>query len=146
MDATTKALERGFARESQANHLYSIFARKADEEVSFAPSPEIASLLKEAASLFRQTAQEEAMHAFVYMTALERVGDTLGNLQLALESEKDDQAEYALSASAARAEGQEATARTFEQIIDAEKRHEGLYRALVDRLNKVWLEERLGSS
>ncbi len=37
-------LEHGFAGESMANRRYLFFARKAEEEINFAPSAEVAEL------------------------------------------------------------------------------------------------------
>src|ERR1035437_2452478 len=78
-----KLLEQGFLAEAQASNLYYFFARKADEEVSSAPSMEIANLLRQAAIAFRQAADEEVLYAFIHLSAIDGIGNTLQNLQTA---------------------------------------------------------------
>ena len=137
-----KLLEQGFLAEAQAGNLYYFFARKADEEVSFAPSVEVANLLREAATLFRQTADEEVVHAFIHLTALEGIGDTLQNLQRASSMETFEfQTIFPSSAAALQLDGNERIAGQMEAISLAEKRHTELFDRLAKLLNDSWLDE-----
>jgi rubrerythrin len=131
-----KLLEQGFLAEAQASNLYYFFARKADEEVSFAPSEEVANLLREAATLFRQTADEEVVHAFIHLTALEGIGDTLQNLQKASSMETFEyETIFPSSAAALELDGNERIAGQMEAISLAEKRHTLLFDRLATLLS-----------
>jgi rubrerythrin len=131
-----KLLEQGFLAETKASNLYYFYARKADEEVSFAPSVEIANLLREAAALFRQTADEEVVHAFIHLTALEGIGDTLQNLQKASSMETIEyETIFPSSAAALQMDGNERVAGQMEAICLAEKRHTVLFDRLATLLN-----------
>jgi rubrerythrin len=136
-----KLLEQGLLAEAQASNLYYFFARKADEEVSFASSVEEANLLKEAAALFRQTADEEVVHAFIHLTALEGIGDTLQNLQKASRMETFEyETIFPASAAALQLDGNERIAAQMEAISLAEKRHTILF----DRLAALFTNSRGG--
>jgi rubrerythrin len=135
-----KLLEQGFIAEAQASNLYYFFARKADEEVSLAPSVEAANLLREAAALFRQTADEEVLHAFIHLTALDGIGDTLQNLQKASSMETYEyQTIFPSSAAALQMDKNSRVAGQMEAICVAEKRHTELF----DRLAKALQDSRL---
>ena len=135
-----KLLEQGFIAEAQASNLYYFFARKADEEVSLASSVEVANLLREAATLFRQTADEEVLHAFIHLTALEGIGDTLQNLQKASSMETFEyQTIFPSSAAALQMDENSRVAGQMEAICVAEKRHTELF----DRLAKQLQDSRL---
>jgi rubrerythrin len=139
-----KMLEQGFLAEAQASNLYYFFARKADEEVSFAPSVEVANLLKEAAALFRQTADEEVMHAFIHLTAIDGIGDTLQNLQKASKMETFEyQTIFPSSAAALQMDGNQKVANQLQAICLAEKRHTERFDQLFKLLNDSWLDKRL---
>ena len=135
-----KLLEQGFIAEAQASNLYYFFARKADEEVNCAPSVEVANLLREAAALFRQTADEEVVHAFIHLTALEGIGDTLQNLQKASSMETFEyQTIFPNSAAALQEQDNHRLAGQMEAICLAEKRHTELF----DRLAKLLQDSKL---
>ena len=137
-----KLLEQGFLAEAQASNLYYFFARKADEEVSVAPSVEVANLLREAATLFRQTADEEVVHAFIHLTAIDGIGDTLSNLQRASSMETFEfQTIFPSSAAALQTDGNERIAGQMEAICLAEKRHTELFDRLAELLHKSMLEK-----
>jgi rubrerythrin len=141
-----KLLEQGFLAEAQASNLYYFFARKADEEVSFAPSIEVANLLREAAALFRQTADEEVVHAFIHLTAIDGIGDTLQNLQKASTMESFEyQTIFPTSAAALQRDENHRIAGQMEAICLAEKRHTELFDRLAKLLNDSWLDKRLAS-
>ena len=139
-----KMLEQGFLAEAQASNLYYFFARKADEEVSFAPSVEVANLLREAAMLFRQTADEEVVHAFIHLTAMDGIGDTLQNLQKASSMETFEyQTIFPSSAAALHTAGNQRIAAQLEAISLAEKRHTERFNRLAKLLNDSWLNQGL---
>jgi len=143
-EEVNKLLEQGFLAEAQASNLYYFFARKADEEVKFAPSVEVANLLQEAAALFRQTADEEVVHAFIHLTAIDGIGDTLQNLQKASRMETFEyQTIFPSSAAALQLDGNERIAGQMEAICLAEKRHTELFDRLAKLLNDSWLDKRL---
>ena len=132
-----KLLEQGYLAEAQASNLYYFFARKADEEVSFAPSVEVANQLKEAAALFRQTAEEEMVHAFILLSAMGGIGDTRQNL---LRASKMEALEYETifpsSAAALQLDGNDRIAGQLDAICLAEKRHAELFGQLAALLNE----------
>jgi len=137
-EAVKQELEHGFAGESQANRRYLFFARKAEEEISFAPSAEVADLLKEIAALFRETAEEETAHAYAHLVAMGGIGDTLQNLQTAFEGETYEYTQmYPASSAAAKAAGREDIARQFESTAAAEKRHAARYERTIQRLKEA---------
>jgi rubrerythrin len=139
-----KLLAEGFLAEARASNLYYFFARKADEEVSVAPSTEVANLLREAAELFRQTADEEVVHAFIHLSALDGIGDTLQNLQKASRMETYEfQTVFPSSAAALQMDGNERIAGQMEAISLADKRHTELFDRLARQLNDSWLNKRL---
>ena len=132
-------LAGGFAGESQANRKYLFFAKKAEEEISFAPSAEVADLLKEVAELFRETAEEETAHAFAHLVAMEGVGDSLANLKTAFDGETYEYTTmYPASSKAAKAAGREDIARQFESTASAEKRHAARYERIMQRLKEAY--------
>jgi len=133
-----KELEHGFAGESMANRRYLFFARRAEEEVNFAPSEEVAELLKEIAELFRETAEEETAHAYAHLVAMGGIGTTLENLQTAFEGETYEYTTmYPASAKAAREAGREDIARQFESTARAEQRHAARYKRTIERLKEA---------
>lgn len=144
-DQIKKTLEAGLEGEAKAHLLYTFYARVAEEEAGFAPTPEIAKLLYKSAELFRQIAQEEIAHAYAHLSAMEGIGDTRQNLTVALEAETYEyKMMYPSSALAARADGNETVAAKFEAISFAEKRHADEFGELHKRLTEAWLKNRLG--
>jgi rubrerythrin len=142
-----KMLEDGFSTEARASNLYYFFARKADEEVSFAPSAEVADMLKEAAILFRQIAEEEAVHAYVNLAAMDGISDTIQNLQKASAMETlEYRVVFPLSAAVLEMEGNQTVASQLRAIGLAEKRHAERFDQLLKRLTESWLDKRLNSA
>ena len=139
-----KMLEQGFSAEAQASNLYYFFARKAEDEVSFAPSDEVADLLKEAAALFRQTAEEEAVHAYIHLAAMDGIGDTMQNLQKASAMETFEyKVIFPSAAMALQIDGNQRVASQLDAISLAEKRHAERFDQLSKRLSESWLNQRL---
>jgi rubrerythrin len=138
-EAVKKELAGGFAGESQANRKYLFFAKKAEEEINFAPSAEVADLLKEVAELFRETAEEETAHAFAHLVAMEGIGETLDNLKTAFDGETYEYTTmYPASSKAAKAAGRADIARQFESTAAAEKRHAARYERMIQRLEEAY--------
>ena len=132
-----KMLEEGFSAEAQASNLYYFFARKADEEVSYASSAQEADLLREAATLFRQIAEEETVHAYIHLQAMEGIGDTLQNLKKASEIETSEYTTiFPSSVALLDMDGNQKVASKLEAISLAEKRHAESFNRLLKRLIK----------
>jgi len=138
-ESVKQELASGFAGESQANRKYLFFAKKAEEEISFAPSAEVADLLKEAAELFRETAEEETAHAYAHLVAMGGIHDTLENLKVAFDGETYEYTTmYPASVKAAQAAGRPEIARQFESTAAAEKRHAARYERMIQRLKEAY--------
>ncbi|MEM3452285.1 MAG: rubrerythrin family protein, partial [Candidatus Hadarchaeum sp.] len=73
---TEKNLKEAFAGESQAHMKYAIFAEKAEEDG-----------LKNVARLFRAISFAELVHAKNHLKALGQIGDSVDNLQTAIDGE-----------------------------------------------------------
>ena len=143
MEEINQILNRGFSGEAQAYLLYFFFAHKAEEEINLTSSAEVVALLKEAAALFRDISEQEKFHALSYLNALDGIGDTIQNLQEAIEAEKKDFLTYSDAAVTVRSMGLEQIAQKFERIASVEKRHSAQYQLILQRLQEIWVDERL---
>ena len=76
MTKTEEDLKEAFAGESQANRMYTAFARKADAE----GFPQVAKL-------FRAAAEAETVHALNHLQAMDKVKTTTDNLGAAFTGE-----------------------------------------------------------
>jgi rubrerythrin len=128
-----------FAGESQARNRYTYAADKAEEE-GYA----------QIAAIFRETAEQEKMHANQIFNLLEGgeveiqaaypagvVGTTLENLKAAAQGENHEHEEmYPEFAEVAREEGLKKAAKLFEAIAIAEKFHEDRFQALIENMEK----------
>jgi rubrerythrin len=141
-DSIRQALERGFIRETQACRKYTLFAKAAEEEAKKSSAKEM-PLLLETATLFRRIAEEEAGHAEYYLKVLGEIGDTKDNVHKSIEAEENDIVEYSISAAVARTDGMEDIAGIFERIAQSEKRHVELFCKLSERMQDMWLGDRL---
>ena len=131
MTKTSDNLQAAFAGESQANRKYTAFAQKAEAE----GYPQIARL-------FRAAAQAETVHALAHFRALEGVGNTLTNLQAAIQGEHYEVAEmYPPFIKEAEAEGNRRALRSFSYAWEVEKTHENLYREALALLEEGKKEE-----
>lgn len=114
---TYQNLKAAFAGESQANRMYTAWARKADQE----GYPEIANL-------FRAIAEGETAHALGHMQYLGMIRTTPENLQAAIEGELyETQTMYPEFAKVARDEGFAEIADWFEALAKAERAHATRY-------------------
>jgi rubrerythrin len=144
MEELKQILYRGFTGEAQAYLRYFIFAHKAEEEINLSSSAEVVALLKEAAALFREISEQEKFHALSFLNAMDGVGDTIQNLQDAIDGEKKDFLTYSEAVVTARSLGLEEIAQNYERIASVENRHAAQYQVILKRLQEIWLDERLG--
>lgn len=137
-------LARSFAGESQARNRYLIYAQQASEEGQ-----------EYLASLFRETAQNEFIHAQEFFEQLKKygaqpienihydagypynIGTTLENLKFAANGEKDEQtAVYPAFAQTAREEGFESIARLWTLIASVEGNHNRVFEEAARQLEE----------
>ncbi|MEM1593019.1 MAG: rubrerythrin family protein [Archaeoglobaceae archaeon] len=118
MRAMTRAfLENAFAGESQAHMKYLIFADIAEKE----GKPKIAKL-------FRAIAFAELVHAKNHYGALGAIGNTVENLQKAIDGEKYEVEEmYPVYNATAKIQGEKEAEKTTYYALAAEKIHAELY-------------------
>lgn len=134
---TAENLMKAFAGESQARNRYTFYAKKAVEEG-----------FQQIAELFRETAENEEMHAKLFFNHLVEnlgkdvveingagypaaFGSTEENLQSAAEGEHEEwTAIYPSFAKVAEDEGFPEVAKTFNFIAKVEEKHEARYAKL----------------
>ncbi len=134
---TEQNLLKAFAGESQARNRYTFFADKASEEG-----------FEHIAYVFRETADQEKVHALQFFSYLEggpleitatypagAILTTEKNLEEAADGEREEWTElYPEMAKIAKEEGFPEIARTYNAIVISEKQHEKRYRAFLDHL------------
>jgi len=114
---TDENLRDAFAGESQANHKYLAFARRAQQEG-----------LPQVARLFRAVAEAETVHALAHLRAMKAVGSTVENLQEAVDGESFEYKEmYPRYVATAMDEGHKIAMLSFHDAMAAEQVHYGLY-------------------
>lgn len=119
-------LKAAFAGESQANRMYTAWARKADQE----GYPEVANL-------FRAIAEGETAHALGHMQHLGMIKSTVENLQAAIDGELyETQQMYPEFARVARDEGFPEIADWFGALARAEKAHATRYQRAKEELEQ----------
>lgn len=125
MPTTKDHLLEAFAGESQANQKYRAFAKKAERD----GFPNIASL-------FRTTAEAERIHAEGHLKALDLIGPTTENLQVAIAGETYEFTEmYPPMLEQAKSEGHKAQ-RMFDYAVQAEQVHARLYSLALEAAQK----------
>lgn len=121
MTSTQVNLKEGFAGESQANQKYRAFAKKAEQED-----------LPNIARLFRTTAEAERIHAEGQLKALDGVGSTAENLQVAIDGETYEYTEmYPPMLEQAEADSHKAK-RIFSYAVKSEEVHAQLFKLALD--------------
>ncbi len=134
---TEKNLLAAFAGESQARNRYTYFASAAKKEG-----------FEQIANVFIDTAENEKEHAKIFFKHLEggdteitatypagMIKDTKSNLEAAAAGEKMEWTTiYVDFAKIANDEGFPEVARSFEQVLKAEKFHESRYRKLIENV------------
>ena len=121
---TVENLKTAFAGESQARNKYTFFANVARNEGWV-----------EVAEFFEEAAANERAHAKVILKLLGGIGDTLANLQVAIDGETYEHEDmYPEFLRVAEEEGEKAAARYFRAVIDVEKHHAQNFTDLKQRL------------
>ena len=116
MTDTIKNLKEAFAGEIQANLKYRTFAKKAEQDG-----------FSNIARLFLATAEAERIHAEGHLKALDHIGSTAENLQVAIDGETYEFTEmYPPMLQQAEAEGHKAR-RMFKYATEVERVHAKLY-------------------
>ena len=124
MSETIKNLMDAFAGESQANRKYLAFAEKAEKDG-----------FPRAAKMFKAAAMAETVHALAHFRTVGGVGSTEENLKAAAEGETFEfESMYPPMIEQAKAEGNEAAARSFEFANAAEQVHAALYKDVLAAL------------
>jgi acyl-CoA hydrolase/ferritin len=123
---TQQNLEKAFAAESKARHFYTYYAETARR----AGHPFIADA-------FMEIAHNEEEHARSYLGFLDKVKDTITNLETAAHGEHYEATSiYPEFARTARGEGFDEIADYFERMTKVEGRHETIIRTLQDHLKE----------
>ena len=121
---TEKNLEAAFAGESQARNKYTYFAQTAEKEG-----------MEQIAELFLKSAENEKVHAKMWLRELGGINSTLENLADAADGENHEWTDmYETFAKDAEEEGFPELAAKFRGIAMVEKRHEERYRALIENI------------
>ena len=124
--STRDNLEAAFAGESQANRRYLAFAAKAE-----------ADGFSQIAKLFRAAAAAETVHAHAHLRALNGVGETKDNLQVAIDGEAHEFKEmYPEFIRQAEAEGQQKALFSFRNALAVEETHYNLYSQALETLQQ----------
>ncbi|MGD8624301.1 MAG: rubrerythrin family protein [Anaerolineae bacterium] len=114
---TAENLKDALSGESQAHLKYLAFAAQADKEGK-----------ANIARLFRAIAYAEQVHAINHLKELGGVGDTVANLQAAIDGENFEVDEmYAAYLKVAEAQEERGARRTMTYAIEAEKIHAEMY-------------------
>ena len=126
MAKTSEDLKTAFSGESQANHKYTAFAGKADEEG-----------FHQVARLFRAAAAAETVHAKNHFKADDGVQETAENLNVAIKGENYEVVSmYPPMVEEAEKEENKKALRSFSWALEVEKVHEMLYRKALENLEK----------
>ncbi|HPD57668.1 MAG TPA: rubrerythrin family protein [Smithellaceae bacterium] len=126
MSKTKDALKEAFAGEAQANKKYLAFAAKADQE----GYPQVARL-------FRAAAEAETVHALAHLRAMKGIRSTKENLEEAIAGETHEfKNMYPQMIEAAKQESDKEAERSFSFANAVEEVHAGLYRHLLENLDK----------
>lgn len=122
MSKTDKNLAEAFAGESMARNKYTYFAKVARKEG-----------YHYIARIFEETAENEKRHAKDHFTLMGGLGDTLRNLQEAVDGEHYETTEmYPKFAEEAKEEGKSKIAGLFKLIAQVEAHHRDRYRRLLE--------------
>lgn len=121
MSQTTEDLKNAFAGESQAYQKYRAFAEKAQKEG-----------LVNVAKLFRTTAEAERTHAVGHLKSLDGIGETLENLQAAIDGETYEFTEMYPPMLKVAEESDHKAKKMFGYAVKAEEVHARLYTMALD--------------
>lgn len=121
---TEANLMSAFAGETQARSKYDYFAKAAENEG-----------FNQIAAIFRETAENELSHAFLWFKELGALSNTAANLISAKSGEHFEWAEmYEEFAQTAEEEGFTEIAKKFRQVAAVEKAHEERFIKLLDNV------------
>ena len=124
MTKTDENLKTAFAGESQANRLYLVFAKKAEEEG-----------YTQAAKLFRAAAEAETVHALNHVQITGQVKSTLDNLGTAVSGETHEFTKmYPEFLATAKQENAKQAAWSFNVANKVEQVHAGLFQKAKDAI------------
>lgn len=116
-EMTKENLKASLAGESQAHIKYLAFAARAEKQ-----------LMPNIARLFVAIAHAEQVHAINHLRALGGIGDTVENLQAAIDGENFEVDEmYAAYLDVAKMQEEKAAARSMHYAQEAEKTHAVMY-------------------
>lgn len=122
MSKTTENLKAAFAGESQARNKYDYFAKQARKEG-----------YHYIGKIFEETALNEQQHAKDEFKLMGGIGDTVANLQAAVDGEDyETTSMYPTFAKEAEEEGETAAANLFHQIAKVEADHRDRYQKLLE--------------
>ncbi|BCL61888.1 rubrerythrin [Desulfomarina profundi] len=122
MSKTVENLKAAFAGESQARNMYTFFAKVARKEG-----------YHYIAKIFEESAANEEQHAKDHFKLLNGIGDTIANLQEAINGENYETTEmYPTFAKEAEEEGNSEAASLFRQIARIEAHHRDRYQQCLD--------------
>ena len=122
MGKTEENLKAAFAGESQARNKYTHFAKVARKQG-----------YHYIGKIFEETAENERQHAKNEFKLLNGIGDTVANLKEAIGGEHyETTSMYPGFAAEADAEGNEAAAILFRQLVKIEAHHRDRYRKLLE--------------
>jgi rubrerythrin len=132
MPTTQENLQAAFAGESQARNKYTIFAKVAKKEG-----------YHYVAKIFEETADNERRHAKDHFALMGMIGDTVANLQAAVDGETyETTTMYPEFAAQAEAEGNKQAASLFKQLATIEAHHAERYQKLLDMVKAGTLYKR----
>ena len=121
MSKTEENVQAAFAGESQARNKYTFFAEVARQEG-----------YHYIANIFEETAENEKQHAKDHLKLLNGIGDTVANLNAAIEGEHHETVEmYPTFAKEAEEEGNKQAAISFQQVGKIEEHHRDRYKKLL---------------
>lgn len=125
MNQTINNLKEAFAGESQASQKYLAFAKKAEKDG-----------YHNIATLFRTAAQAERIHAEGHLGALDGIGSTAQNLEVAIDGETYEYKKmYPPMLKQAEADGHKAK-RMFDYAAKAEAVHAHLYKMALEAVRQ----------
>lgn len=123
---TIDNLWAAFAGESQARNKYTFFALVARKEG-----------WQELAEFFEETAANEQEHAELILKLLQKIGDSMQNLQTCIDGENYEwQQMYPEFARIAEMEGQAEALNFFKRVTTVEKQHAARFQKLLEMLEK----------
>lgn len=118
MTKTAQNLMEAFAGESQANRKYLAYAKQAEKEG-----------FPQAAKLFRAAAEAETIHAHAHLRNAGKIGDTMANLQDAIDGETHEfTSMYPQMIKDAQEEGNKVAEKYFAWANAVEEVHANLYK------------------